>query len=125
MNKHHPIQPTYKDENGTLRFKPNAIVEYLLGEGEDSRMNEISCKPFSKEDRQQFAQLIGYSVSGFGGLSYVLGSGLEEAAREMRKRGKTEDQARIEVLEAQLAEIKKGLRIAAVAAFNVCGEDLD
>jgi hypothetical protein len=25
-----PIQPLAQNENGTVRFKPNAIVEYLL-----------------------------------------------------------------------------------------------
>lgn len=116
----HPIQPTYKDEHGTVRFKSNTIVEYLA----KSRLNELAEKNFPQEDWQQLAQLIGYSVSGFGGLSYVLGSGLEETAYKMEKEGKTEEQARIEVLEAQLTEIKRGLRVAAVAAFSVCGEDL-
>jgi len=38
----HPIQPLEKDQHD-----------------------------FSQEDREQFAQLIGYSLSGFGELSYV------------------------------------------------------
>jgi hypothetical protein len=32
-------------------------------------LNELAAMPFKKGDREQFAQLIGYSVSGFGDLS--------------------------------------------------------
>lgn len=125
MTQKHPIQPTYLDDNGTLRFKPNKIVEYLLKDqnGNFTKMNEIAVMDFSKEDRQQLAQLIGYSVSGFGGLSYVLGSGLEEIAYAQHEEGKSPEAARIEFLENELEEIKKGLRIAAAAAFNYCVED--
>jgi len=68
--KRHPIQPLEKDKHGTLRFKENAIVNHLIDDGPFD-MNSIACKKFSKEDREQFAQLIGYSLSGFGELSYV------------------------------------------------------
>jgi hypothetical protein len=34
-------------------------------------MNDLALMPFSNEDREQFAQLIGYSVSGFGELPYA------------------------------------------------------
>lgn len=34
-------------------------------------MNDLACMEFSQEDREQFAQLIGYSLSGYGDLSYV------------------------------------------------------
>lgn len=61
----HPIQPLYKSESGVVRFKPNAIVQYLLDNGGIS-MNDIACLDFSREDREQFAQLIGYSHSGAG-----------------------------------------------------------
>lgn len=70
----HPNQPTYNDVNGTLRFKANAICRWLLDEGEKYGLdlNKIATvKTFSQEDRIQFAQLIGYSVCGWGELSYV------------------------------------------------------
>lgn len=73
MSKH-PTQPVEYDENGVIRFKKNAIVRWMLDQGGLGRkfdMNEISIQEFSIEDRVQFAQLIGYSVSGFGDLSYV------------------------------------------------------
>ena len=66
----HPIQPLLKDDNGVLRFKQNAIVKYLLDAGPFD-MNKLLMLPFSQEDQEQFAQLIGYSLSGFGDLSYV------------------------------------------------------
>lgn len=81
------MQPVYKDKNGTLRFKENKIVSYLLAQsskGIKCDMNIIAqwcnSKNISDEDQQQFAQLIGYGVSDYGGLSYVLGSGTEELA---------------------------------------------
>jgi hypothetical protein len=64
------MQPIILDESGIPRFKVNAIVRYLLDFG-TTNMNKLACMPFSVEDRVQFAQLIGYSVSGFSELSYV------------------------------------------------------
>jgi len=66
----HTIQPLEKDGHGVLRFKSNKIVSYLLDNG-GIDMNHLAVQNFSDEDRQQFAQLIGYSLSGYGDLSYV------------------------------------------------------
>lgn len=66
----HPVQPVEWDEHGVIRFKENAIVRYLLDNG-GIDLCMISCLGFSKEDQEQFAQLIGYSVSGAGDLEYV------------------------------------------------------
>lgn len=66
----HPVQPLVTDSEGVLRFKANAIVRYLLDNG-PFNLNDLALLPFSNEDREQFAQLIGYSLSGFGDLSYV------------------------------------------------------
>lgn len=73
MKKQHPIQPVVKDNSGVERFKSNKIVSFLLDAGPFD-MNQLACIDFSREDREQFAQLIGYSVSGFADLSYVRGS---------------------------------------------------
>lgn len=75
MNKH-PMQPLIMPfpSTGIVRFKANAIVQYLLdhnGEGVKIDMITIACMEFSQEDRVQFAQLIGYSLAGFHELSYV------------------------------------------------------
>ncbi len=64
----HPMQPVV-DVDGIHRFKENKIVSYLL-ETSTADLNSLALMPFSKEDRQQLAQLIGYSVGGFCDLSY-------------------------------------------------------
>lgn len=73
MSEPLPIQPVHRDPNGVVRFVPNAIVRFLIDwatpRGID--MNALALMPFDVADREQFAQLIGYSVSGFGDLSYV------------------------------------------------------
>jgi hypothetical protein len=69
MSKH-PIQPLEMDQAGTVRFKNNAIVCYLLDNG-GIDMNKIAHLPFSEEDREQFAQLIGYTQSDYLMLPYV------------------------------------------------------
>lgn len=68
--KRHPIQPIVRDRYCVKRFKENKIVVFLLDSGPFD-MDALAAMNFSKEDRQQFAQLIGYSVSGYGDLSYV------------------------------------------------------
>lgn len=67
--------------DGIVRFRANAIVRYLLDEGPFD-MNAIGSLPFSQADREQFAQLIGYSLGGFGDLSYVSNETYEAAARQ-------------------------------------------
>lgn len=66
----HPMQGVYLDDDGVVRFRHNAIVRFLLDAGPHS-MNTLALMPWSDEDREQFAQLIGYSISGAGELSYV------------------------------------------------------
>lgn len=70
----HPRQPVVTDARGVKRFKQNAIVRELLDRATAAGimdMNAIALMNFSDEDQQQFAQLIGYSVSGYSGLSYA------------------------------------------------------
>ncbi len=82
--KAHPIQPLLHDERGVLRFKENAIVRYLLDAG-GIDMNKLAILPFKREDREQFAQLIGYSVSGFSDLSYVSDKTYERAREKSNR----------------------------------------
>lgn len=77
----HPMQPVYIDEDGIARFKQNKIVRWLLDAGPFD-LNMIAVTPFEQEDREQFAQLIGYSVSGFGELPYVSSDVYAEADRQ-------------------------------------------
>jgi hypothetical protein len=118
----HPIQPLAPDERGTVRFKPNVIVRWLLDEGPFD-MNQIAMKRFPVEDQEQFAQLIGYSLSGFSELSYVRDETYGTAAK-MSETGQTEDQARIAHLEEVLETVRSGLRIATPALFRIHPDDL-
>lgn len=76
-----PMQPIEFDRYGVIRFRENAIVSYLyevalsVGVG----MNELCRMEFTDEERMQFAQLIGYSVSGYGDLGYASQESVEKA----------------------------------------------
>lgn len=119
----HPIQPLVEDEHGTLRFKANAIVRYLLDNG-GIDLNQIAALPFDRDDREQFAQLIGYSHSGAGDLGYVSDE-VWIAAQQMHEGGWSEDRARLQVLRNRQDSIKGHIRSAAVELFAISPEDLD
>lgn len=77
-----PMQPIIKDIHGVDRFRANAIVEAIYNEtskhGYD--MNRIAgTVSFNDVDRMQFAQLLGYSISGYGDLSYVTDKSYDRA----------------------------------------------
>ena len=74
-----PMQPVHLDLEQP-RFVPNKLVKYLLEHG-GIDMNKLATLDFPKEDRQQFAQLIGYSVEGYGTLSYADAAVYETASR--------------------------------------------
>lgn len=82
----HPTQPVATAADGVTRFKANKIVRDLLDfaskHGFD--LNQIAIRNYPEEDEVQFAQLIGYSVSGFGDLSYVSDEAYTRAACEGR-----------------------------------------
>ena len=66
----HPMQPLVIASGGIVRFKANEIVRHLVDRWPGA-MNELARMGFQREDREQLAQLIGYSLSGFGDLSYA------------------------------------------------------
>lgn len=77
------MQPVICDARKVHRFKANAIVRHLLdwASARGCDMNTLAIIPFKNEDRTQFAQLIGYSVSGAGDLSYFSRTVLAQADR--------------------------------------------
>lgn len=74
-------------ENGVVRFRENKIVRFLIdwGRSRGMSLNELAMMPFDNEDHEQLAQLIGYSVSGYGDLSYVSHESYTEAVRAEKK----------------------------------------
>jgi hypothetical protein len=70
-----PIQPI---EN--KRFVKNRIVDALL-DTSTLDLNKIACMEFSDDERMQLAMLLGYSLGGFGDLSYVDDETYYEAER--------------------------------------------
>lgn len=79
-----PMQPCHLAKGGIVRFKSNALVRYLLYHG-DIDMNALSVIEFPDEDREQFAQLIGYSIGGYHELPYVSDESAKKASRMARK----------------------------------------
>ena len=82
MNRH-PTQPLIKDGR-SIRFKENKIVRFLLESGPFD-MNQLGIMDFSNEDREQFAQLIGYSFGGFAELDYVSNETYNKVAEENKE----------------------------------------
>jgi hypothetical protein len=86
------MQPIVFDKRRVLRFKENKIVSALLdfSSSKGMSLNEIAVMPFRREDREQLAQLIGYSVSGFGDLSYARRTVIAKADRiaESKRKGR-------------------------------------
>lgn len=80
----HPMQPVVIDEDGIARFKDNKIVRYLLDAGPHD-LNRLAIIPFDTDDWNQFYQLIGYSVSGFGDLSKADPDIVAEADRQVEQ----------------------------------------
>lgn len=68
----HPMQPIIMVGN-VVRFKENAMVRRLLDVAgkHGCSLNDLAGMGFSAEDHMQLAQLIGYSVSGYGDLSFA------------------------------------------------------
>lgn len=114
----HPIQKIIDH-----RFVENKIVSYLLDNG-GIDLNKLAVLPFDDEDRQQFAQLIGYSVSGYAGLNYVSDEAYDTAARLEEKPELPEVEANNITLRNQLREARNGVKEAAVALFKIHPDDL-
>lgn len=100
-----PIQPLATDAQGVVRFKANKIVQHLLDTHPTCDMNALAVLDFTDDDRQQFAQLIGYSLSGYCSLTRYVDDASYYAAANVAD-GMTEEEARIAGLEQKLAELR-------------------
>lgn len=77
----HPDQPQEWDDEGVLRFKKNPLVRRMA---DRYGLNELAVdvRTATDDDWRQLAQLIGYSVSGWGSLSYVTDEDWNRVVRE-------------------------------------------
>lgn len=98
-----PMQPLYWDDKGVLRFLPNRIVRDLLDRATEAKVMDLNTIAFdaqvngkyTREERQQFAQLIGYSLSGYGDLTcYVTDKAWERANSLPKPKRRHKKQAR-------------------------------
>lgn len=71
-------QPIVVTEDGTVRFRENKIVRFLL-DNAPFDINDLSKHDFGTRDWEIFMQLIGYSVCGYGELSCVSSASVERA----------------------------------------------
>lgn len=74
------MQPIEVDARGVIRFRANAIIRDLVRSGSID-LNKLAAADYSDEDHMQLAQLIGYSVSGYGDLSYASKESVSRADR--------------------------------------------
>lgn len=112
----HPIQHVIV-KDGIERFQRNEIVGYLIDHGSINLNHINALSHFDREDREQFAQLIGYSVSGAGDLTYFSGDTLD-AAHEMAQ-GKTEIEARLEAALETVERLRALLREPVLVLYGV------
>jgi hypothetical protein len=78
MSDKHPRQPVVYRDGNVIRFKENKIVCWMMEQGRARKGFDLNCivdlyraGEFSLEDLIQVDKLLGYSASGFCGLSYV------------------------------------------------------
>lgn len=119
----HPIQPLEQDDKGTLRFKKNAIVCHLLDNG-NFDLNDLAKMDFSAEDRCQFAQLIGYSLSGYGELSYVSSDEWDSVNALHDDEAHSSTEARLIATEMALFNLRAALRVPVAALYGIHPDDL-
>ena len=60
-------QPVYIDKHGTKRLHRNKVVDFLyeFAKSRGMGLNELGMMEFPRADREQFYQMLGYSVCGY------------------------------------------------------------
>lgn len=89
----------------------------------DMDLNTIARSGYSREDREQFAQLIGYSHSGAHDLGYM-SSEVLAAAQAVFDSGTPESEARNAYLRDQLDTVREGMRDAVAELYGIHPDDL-
>jgi len=114
------MQPIVIAKDGYVRFQENKLVSHLLDWASERgcSLNELArLDGIPRSDWEQFAQLIGYSISGFGELSYVSDAAYDKARARVDKIDKiTKKQQPKPVKPAKAAKAKPSKRLAASTA---------
>ena len=104
----YPMQPIYLDKDQRPRFEKNPIVDMLC---EKHGLNDIAWWWFENNVEQryieQFYQLIGYSVSGYGTLSQVSDESYYRATEVAADIGIEEKDALLVEVDALKDELEK------------------
>ena len=108
-----PNQELYLDTDGKIKFKENKIVNYILNHG-GIDLNHLRSIEFPQDDREQFAQLIGYPHSGYGELNYVTDKSYYQTQKEYND--KNSNDKSIEVI--NIIEIRSGF-LFSVKSFKL------
>jgi Cys-tRNA synthase (O-phospho-L-seryl-tRNA:Cys-tRNA synthase) len=126
-----PMQPIVIDSEDVVRFKTNKIVYtvYKIAEAHGCGLNKITKQNFTQDDQKQFAQLLGYSVSGYGDLPYVDKVSVECADQQVALLLSgtpvvSEQEMELQVLRDENRRLKAAIRNAAVEAFSIHPDDL-
>jgi hypothetical protein len=116
-----PMQPVVIDSRNVVRFKENGIVHavYEMSKAHGFGLHEIAMHNFTEDDQKQFAQLLGYSVSGYGDLPYVDKVSVECADQRVALLLSgvpvvSEQEMELQVLRDENRRLKAAIRSAAV-----------
>lgn len=82
-----PMQPVVLAKDGMVRFQANRLVTYLLDNG-GLDLNDLGRVDVPRSDRDQFYQLIGYSVGNAPCSLGVLAQADVKAERLLAKMGR-------------------------------------
>jgi hypothetical protein len=87
--KRQPTQPLVVDDEGAVRFQANEVVRQLLELARNAGVTDLSrlrdLPGIAVGDWEQFTQLIGYTLAGFGELSFVRKSTWKRVATRAEK----------------------------------------
>ena len=120
-----PMQPIVVVD-GVTRFKENRLVSILLDKATERgwSLNNLVGEDATQEDWEQFYQLIGYSLSGYGSLGRVSEASYDAAHVMAENPTIDERDARIEALETTLRQVREGMIEGAAILFQRHPDDL-
>ena len=113
--------PTQKIIDG--RFVGNKIVKYLRDHS-GINMTELRMLEFDTEDREQFVQLLGYSLSTYSELDYVTDTAYQKAIFLEEKPELKDAEAEMLVISTKLARARKLVAELTAELFRIHPDNL-